>query len=218
MTIMNRNTLYKSTAFLAIITASLVLFSCTKNQTQPLPYIGHADIVDGDTIYPSIPDFAFINQLGDTITNATFSNKAYVVDFFFTSCPTICPKVSNSMLKVQEAFKNDPNLLLLAHSIDVKRDTVGRLFEYAEKLGADHQKWHFVTGDKMEIYDIADDYFSIAIENDEAPGGFDHSGRLILVDENRYVRAFCDGTVEEEVDAFILKVNQLLSEMKDPQG
>ena len=107
---------------------------------------------------------------------------------------------------------------MLAHSIDVKRDTVGRLFEYAEKLGADHQKWHFVTGDKMEIYDIADDYFSIAIENDEAPGGFDHSGRLILVDKNRYVRAFCDGTVEEEVDAFILKVTQLLSEMKDPQG
>ena len=194
------------------------IFSCGKvEENNILPIIGNKDIVNNDTIYPSIPDFKFINQLGDTISNATFNDKAYVVDFFFTSCPTICPMVSNSMLRVQNAFLSEDKLLLLAHTIDVKRDTVERLFDYAEKLGADHSKWHFVTGDKMEIYDIADDYFSIAIENPEAPGGFDHSGRLILVDADRHVRAFCDGTNPEEVDRFILDIEKLLVEMKEEE-
>lgn len=194
----------------------VALQACTPNDNKrSLGIIGNKDIIDGDTIYPSIPDFKFINQLGDTVTNKTFEGKAYVVDFFFTSCPTICPKVSLSMLKVQNAFKNDDRLMLLAHSIDVKRDTVGRLYDYAEKLGADHSKWHFVTGNKMEIYDIADDYFSIAIENPEAPGGFDHSGRLILVDQNRHVRSFCDGTNPEEVERFTEDVEILLKEMSE---
>ena len=192
----------------------LCLFSCKPKQTKSLPIIGNKDIINGDTIYPSIPDFAFINQLGDTVTNETFKNKAYIVDFFFTSCPTICPKVSLSMLKLQQAFQQEDNLLFLAHSIDVRRDTVERLYEYAEKLGADHKKWHFVTGEEKELYAIADDYFSIAIKNPEAPGGFDHSGRLILVDENRHVRAFCDGTQEEEVKVFKEEVQLLLNEMK----
>lgn len=197
-----------------LFTLLFTLQSCVnKEDNRTLGIIGNKDIINGDTIYPSIPDFQFINQLGDTITNETFGNKAYVVDFFFTSCPTICPKVSNSMLTVQNTFINDDRLLLLAHSIDVKRDTIGRLFDYAEKLGANHSKWHFVTGDKMEIYDIADDYFSIAIENPEAPGGFDHSGRLILVDKNRHVRSFCDGTNTEEVEHFIKDIEILLAEM-----
>jgi protein SCO1/2 len=202
----------KFTLLLSFIILSLG-YACQPEEPQKLGIIGNKDIINGDTIYPTIPDFKFINQLGDTITNETFEDKAYVVDFFFTSCPTICPKVSLSMLKVQNTFEKEERLMLLAHSIDVKRDTVGRLFDYAEKLGANHNKWHFVTGDKMEIYDIADDYFSIAIENPEAPGGFDHSGRLILVDKNRHVRAFCDGTNPEEVDRFILDINTLLKEM-----
>ena len=196
----------------------LCLFSCKPQQTKSLPIIGNKDIINGDTIYPSIPDFAVINQLGDTVTNETFKNKAYIVDFFFTSCPTICPKVSLSMLKLQQAFQQEDNLLFLAHSIDVRRDTVERLYEYAEKLGADHKKWHFVTGEEKELYAIADDYFSIAIKNPEAPGGFDHSGRLILVDENRHVRAFCDGTQEEEVKVFKEEVQLLLNEMKSAKA
>ncbi|MDG1297314.1 MAG: SCO family protein [Saprospiraceae bacterium] len=209
---MNRSNLF---LFFFIL---VFIFSCGEaEENNKLPIIGNKDIVNNDTIYPSIPDFKFINQLGDSISNATFSDKAYVVDFFFTSCPTICPMVSNSMLRVQNAFLSEDKLLLLAHTIDVKRDTVERLFDYAEKLGADHSKWHFVTGDKMEIYDIADDYFSIAIENPEAPGGFDHSGRLILVDANRHVRAFCDGTNPAEVDRFILDIEKLLAEMQEEE-
>ena len=122
------------------------------------------------------------------------------------------------MLKLQQAFQQEDNLLFLAHSLDVRRDTVERLYDYAEKLGADHKKWHFVTGEEKELYAIADDYFSIAIKNPEAPGGFDHSGRLILVDENRHVRAFCDGTQEDEVKVFKEEVQLLLNEMKSAKA
>ncbi|MEM1319479.1 MAG: SCO family protein [Bacteroidota bacterium] len=183
-------------------------------QSDTLPILGNRDVVNGDTVYHKIPDFSFINQDSQTITNATFNNKAYITDFFFTSCPTICPKVKAQMLRLYEKFDQEDQLVLFSHSIDVIRDTVPRLKDYANKLGIESERWHLVTGEKDAIYDIADDYFSIAIENPEAPGGFDHSGRLILVDPNRYVRAFCDGTDAEDVDRFMGEVALLLKEMK----
>lgn len=176
-----------------------------------LPILGNRDFTpEGDTIYHTVPDFAFVNQNGDTITNETFARKAYVVDFFFIHCPTICPKVAQQMLRVQEAFKEDDNLLLLAHTVDPQRDTVAALKDYANKLEAIDGKWHFVTGEKDEIYGIADDYFSVAVENPDAPGGFDHSGRLILVDEKRQVRSFANGTNPEEVTQLIEDIKTLL--------
>ncbi len=183
---------------------------------QTLPILGYRDFVDGDTVYHTIPDFRFVNQDSQQVTNADFAGKAYVADFFFTSCPTICPIVKRQMLRVYEKFKDEDRLLLLSHSIDTKRDTVGRLKRYAENLGVSAPKWHFVTGDKQEIYGIADDYFSIATENPDAPGGFDHSGRLILVDSNRYVRSFCDGTDPKSVDQFLKDIDMLLEER--PEG
>ncbi len=178
-----------------------------------LPILGNRDIAEnGDTIYPTIPDFAFINQNGDTVTNADFEGKAYVADFFFIHCPTICPKVTQQMLRVNDKFADDDNLMLLAHTVDPKRDDVAALKSYADKLDAKTPKWHFVTGDKDELHGIADDYFSVAIENPDAPGGFDHSGRLILVDKNRHVRAFANGTDPDEVTQFIEDIKVLLAE------
>jgi protein SCO1/2 len=103
-------------------------------------------------------------------------------------------------------------VLLLSHSIDTRNDTVPALKSHADKLGIETARWHLVTGNKDSIYTIADDYFSVATENPEAPGGFDHSGRLILVDKNRHVRAFCDGTDSEDVDRFMLDIDRLLKE------
>ncbi|MBR9919448.1 MAG: SCO family protein [Bacteroidetes bacterium] len=183
--------------------------ACSPEQ-ENLPILGNRDIVEGDTIYPKIPDFEFINQDSQLVTNKTFADKAYIVDFFFVSCPSICPKVTKEMLRVHDRFKQDDRVLLLAHTIDVKHDTIPRLKAYAEGLGVSSNKWHFVTGDKEEIFDIADDYFSVAVENPDAPGGFDHSGRLILVDKDRHVRSFCNGTDPEDVDRFIKDVEQLL--------
>lgn len=191
-----------------------LLLSACQTRQKPLPILGNHAINGKDTLYHTIPDFAFINQDSQVITQANFAGKAYVVDFFFTSCPTICPKVTQQMLRIHDAFKNDDRLALLAHSIDTRRDTVGRLKAYAEGLGVSAPKWHFVTGDKGHLYDIADDYFSIAIEDPTAPGGFDHSGRLILIDQNRHIRSFCNGTDPKEVDVFLEDIKRLLAEME----
>ncbi len=198
-----------------IFSAVLFLFAmlataCETMQPETLPILGERDYVDGDTIYHTIPDFAFVNQDSELVTNETFTGKVYVADFFFIHCPTICPKTAREMKKIHDHFIDDGRVMLLAHSIDPQRDTVGALKRYARNLNANTEKWHFVTGDKDAIYEIADDYFSIAMEDPDAPGGFDHSGRLILVDGKRHIRSFCNGTDPKDVDRFIKDIERLL--------
>jgi protein SCO1 len=197
-----------------LLPLSIFLFSCGNDAPKTLPIIGErlGLTAQGDTIYPTIPDFSFINQNGNTVTNASFEGKIYVSDFFFTHCPTICPKVTAQMLRLHDYFKDSSSLLLLSHTIDPKRDTIGRLKDYADKLGVSAPKWHFVTGAKDSIYGIADNYFSIAVEDPTAEGGFDHSGRLILVDKKRHVRSFCNGTDATDVDRFMKDIELLLRE------
>ena len=163
-------------------------------------------------VYQSIPHFEFIDQDSQIITNATFKDKAYVADFFFTSCPTICPVMAKQMLRIHDHFQENDQLVLLSHTIDVKRDTIPKLKVYAENLGVQSSKWHFVTGEKDKIYDIAESYYNLAIEDPTLPDGFDHSGRFVLVDQHGRIRAFCNGTNPKEVDEFIGKVEKLLHE------
>ena len=200
--------------FFALITIA-ALAACTPSGPRTLPILGNRDVVNGDTIYPSIPDFAFVDQDSQLVTNATFKDKIYVVDFFFIHCPTICPKVKANGLRLYKKYKNDDRILLLSHSIDTKNDTVAALKRHADKLGIETRKWHLVTGDHDAIYGIADDYFSVATENPDSPGGFDHSGRLILVDKNRHVRSFCDGTDARDVDRFMKDIDLLLAEQAE---
>ncbi|MCC7504246.1 MAG: SCO family protein [Saprospiraceae bacterium] len=189
------------------------LYSCTHQEDRPLPILGNRSVSpSGDTIYPKIPDFTFVDQDSQLVTNATFEGRIYVADFFFTHCPTICPKVKAQAMRIYEKYNGNPNVLLLSHSIDVKNDTVGQLHHYAQKMGIEAARWHLVTGDHDAIYGIADDYFSVATEDPSSPGGFDHSGRLILVDKNRHVRSFCDGTDPESVDKFMKDIDKLLAE------
>lgn len=193
---------------------SLSVSAClTDSKPKVLPILGNRDVAaNGDTIYPQIPDFQFVDQDSQVVNNATFAGKAYVVDFFFIHCPTICPKVKANGLRIYQKFKDDDRVLMLSHSIDTKNDTVAALRRHAQKLAIDSKKWHLVTGDHDAIYAIADDYFSVAKEDPTSPGGFDHSGRLILVDKNRHVRAFCDGTDAEDVDRFMKDISLLLAE------
>jgi protein SCO1 len=201
---------------LFFIPLSIFIVSCETNDKvdERLPIIGERLGItpSGDTIYPTIPTFSFTNQNNQKVDNATFENKIYVVDFFFTHCPTICPKVTAQMLRVHDRFKDSSGVVLLSHSIDPKNDTIGRLKSYATKLGVDAPKWHFVTGEQDSIFAVADDYFSIAKISPNSPGGFDHSGRLILVDKKRHVRAFCDGTDAKDVDRFMNDIVKLLKE------
>jgi protein SCO1 len=201
--------------YLLFFATLIVFFSACFDTTnnKPLPILGERDIAPGgDTLYPTIPDFSFIDQDSQIVTNATFAGKAYVVDFFFIHCPTICPKVKANGLRLYQRFKDTDGLMLLSHSIDVRNDTVAALRHHAEKLGIDAKKWRLVTGEHDAIYGIADNYFSVAKEDPSAPGGFDHSGRLILVDKNRHVRAFCDGTDAASVDRFMADIDKLLQE------
>lgn len=205
-----RHLLAKS-SFFALLFA-LTLISCGPSDSEPLPVLGRPRFVNGDSIPHTIPDFSFIDQDSQVVNNQTFAGKAYVVDFFFTSCPTICPKTTAQMFRIYKKFENNDGIVLLAHSIDTKYDSVPVLKKYASKLGVKTDKWHFVTGNKDEIYGIADDYFSIAIEDPNSPGGYDHSGRLILIDKNRHIRSFCDGTDAKDVDRFMKDIQKLLDE------
>jgi protein SCO1/2 len=191
----------------------VLLAACGETSApESLPIIGNHDIDPntGDTTFHTIPAFSFVDQDSQVVNNATFTGKAYVADFFFTSCPTICPKVKQQMLRIYDRFEDDDRLLLLSHTIDTKRDSVARLKEYADGLAVDTDKWHFVTGDRDEIYDIAEDYLSIAREDPDAPGGFDHSGWVILVDKSGHIRSFANGTVAEKMDELMADIEWLL--------
>ena len=199
--------------------ALFILNSCQNDKKSSLPFYGERSIVknaDGsiDSLPPKIRDFSFINQNGDTITNKMTDGKVYISDFFFTSCPTICPKVKKEMLRVYEAYKDNPNFVILSHSIDTKHDTVARLAWYAGKLGipVENTSWHLLTGDKDGIYAIAYDYLLSALEDDEAEGGYDHSGAMTLVDKNRHIRGIYDGLEPAKVDQLIKDIAILLAE------
>ncbi|MFN0015502.1 MAG: SCO family protein [Saprospiraceae bacterium] len=198
---------------LLFLLVSALFYTCLKPAPpRPLPILGERDVVNGDTVYPTVPDFEFVDQDSQVVTYATFAGKIYVVDFFFIHCPTICPKVKANGLRIYNKYKNDDRVMLLSHSIDVKNDTVAALKRHADKLSILPQRWRLVTGEHDALYGIADNYFSVAVENPDAPGGFDHSGRLILVDKNRHVRSFCDGTDAEDVDRFMRDMDILLAE------
>lgn len=186
---------YTTSCLLSII---IVFTACT---SKKLPVLNK-----------NIPDFTFINQDSITVTPNSFKDKIYVADFFFTSCPTICPKLTQQMLRIHDHFKTNDQIYLLSHSIDTKRDTVEKLQHYAENLGVQAPKWQFVTGDKTDIFNIAESYFNIAIEDETLPGGYDHSGRIVLVDKKGQIRSYCNGVKEEEVDRLIQDIEKLLNE------
>jgi protein SCO1 len=198
---------------------SLLFFACKEENKYPsgLPVIGFKQLVEkevnGQKIIDSldhvIPPFSFVNQEGRTITEKDVEGKIYLVDFFFTSCPTICPRVKKNMKKVYEKYKDDPDFLILSHSIDTKYDTVGRLAWYAEKFKIDSQKWYLLTGKKEDIYKMAYEYYITALEDKEAEGGFDHSGAIALVDKHRRIRGMYDGTDAEKVAQLMLDVEKL---------
>ncbi|MEM9831659.1 MAG: SCO family protein [Bacteroidota bacterium] len=205
------------------ITATVALFlliigvSCqpSNQQGSTLPIYGqrHYDAELKDTVYHQVADFSFVNQDSATVTPATFENKIYVADFFFTTCPTICPIMKKEMLRVYEEFKDNDQVAILSHTIDPEYDTVALLHDYAQRLGVGSDTWHFVTGDKEKIFDIGlKSYMVTAMEDEEAPGGLIHSGAFILVDDQRRIRGMYDGTVSEQVDVLINDIRRLLKE------
>lgn len=192
--------------YLLAICSVLLLFSCGNNK-QPenitpkeLPVLGNGPIVP----------FGFIDQNGDTITEKDVDGKIYVADFFFTSCPTICPKMKTEMLRVLDAYQGDDRVVILSHTIDPEYDTQQVLKEFADRLEVKGNQWHFLTGDKDSIYAMAERYMVSAEQDPSAPGGFVHSGAFILVDGKRQIRGVYDGTNPQQVDTMIVDMKGLL--------
>ena len=140
--------------------------------------------------FEKVPAFEFTNQDGITINNKNFENKVFIVEFFFTTCPTICPKMNANMVKIQNEFYGNPEFGIASFSIDPNHDTPEVLKAYAAEKGATLKNWHFMTGDKDEIYSFSNDGFKLYVgENADVEGGFEHSGLFALIDKNGFIRS-----------------------------
>jgi len=205
----------------SLFLALLFLIACSQGNKK-LPILGEREPISkeiggkmvSDTVYQTIPPFSFINQDSSIITNKTFDNSIYVADFFFTSCPSICPIMSKNLLKVLDKYKGNKEVKILSHSIDTKYDTPWVLKKYATKLGVEGDQWQFVHGSQESIYGIADKYMVYAKENSSAPGGFEHQGWLILIDKEKRIRGAYDGTNDEQVSQLMSDMDILLKEYR----
>jgi len=154
--------------------------------------------------YHRIGDFALINQNGDTITQDDYAGKIYVADFFFTTCPSICPIMTKNMASIQDVIATDNEVMLLSHSVTPQIDSVPRLKKYAEDKGVIDAKWNLLTGDKKQIYELARKSY-LAVKNDGDGGPYDmiHTENFILVDKEKRIRGFYDGTKAKEVEKLL---------------
>lgn len=187
-----------------------------KTNIQLLPIYGEKKLGgkdQKDTIYHSIQPFSFINQYHEIVNEKTIENKIYVADFFFATCQSICPQMSSQLMNVQKAFEKDDSLLILSHTVNPLHDTVDVLYGYSQSYNAIKNKWHFLTGNKKEIYDMARySYLVNALQDDGTPEGFLHSELLILIDKQKRIRGMYDGTDSVAVVKLISDIKLLKQE------
>lgn len=213
---MNRIIFYLSFSLLILV------FACN-TAPKKLPILGTRDavekIIDGktviDTVYQTLPNFSFINQDSVIINSDSLNGKIYVADFFFTTCPSICPIMSKHMLSIYKKYEGNDEIKFLSHTIDPKHDTIPVLKKYADKLGVSGKQWYFLLGDKDEVYKLAKEgYMSFAAQDSTVPGGITHSGYFLLVDKEKRIRGAYDGTDETQVNQLMKDMDVLLSEYK----
>lgn len=208
--------------FLFILSAILIsiIYSILKPQERlPIyqPNMVTAELVDTTVQeirkYHTIPDFELLNQNGDTVTQADYEGKIYIADFFFTTCQTICPIMTDHMLQIQERIKNDPEILLLSHTVIPEADSVPQLKKYALEKGVIDEKWNLVTGDKKQIYDLArKSYLAAKSEGDAGPFDMIHTENFVLIDEQNRIRGYYDGTDSEAIAELMHDISVLKNE------
>lgn len=166
-----------------------------------------------DTFHKVSP-FRLTNQNGEIITEQTFEDKIYIADFFFTTCPGICPKMTGNMSILQETFLNDDSVLLLSHSVTPEKDSVAVLKEYGQNKGVLSNKWHLVTGEKEMIYKLGrQDYFvEEDLGEDKDENDFLHTENFVLVDKNRHIRGIYNGLNKTAVNQLITDIKTLQKE------
>jgi protein SCO1/2 len=194
---------------------SIIIMVLFYNALQPKktltiyqPSMVNAELVDSTLQhvkkYHTIADFSLTNQNGKTITQRDYKDKIYIADFFFTTCPTICPVMTKNLTGIQEQIIDDDDVLLLSHSVTPVIDSVAQLKKYAVEKGVNDAKWNLVTGDKKQIYKLARKSY-LAVKNDGDGGPFDmiHTENFILVDKQRRIRGFYDGTKTGDIEKLL---------------
>ena len=185
-----------------------------------LPYVGESERVavpgkDSVTVYPTVPAFRLRDQDGKLVTNASLAGKVYVTDFFFATCPGICPKMQGELLKVYKQYARDPQVAFLSHTIDPQHDTQPVLSDYARRLtAAPGGNWRFARTSRDSAYTLARAYFTGAMPDKEAPGGIAHSGTFALVDDQGHVRGLYDSLNPQQVQLLLHDMPILLAEVK----
>jgi protein SCO1/2 len=215
----------------SILLGFIFLFLSCKKSTKKeetsrvdnLPYFNEASFTPkwihpkSDTLkdFHKISNFDLINQNGEKTTQKTFENKIYVADFFFTSCPGICPMMTANMYKLQEEFKKDDDVLLLSYSVTPKKDSVSKLKEYALEKMIDDKKWHLVTGDRKQIYNLGRNFYFVE-ENMGEPLGIDdflHTENFVLIDKEKHIRGIYNGLNRASVAQLIIDIKSLQKEL-----
>ena len=164
--------------------------------------------------YHTISNFRLTNQNGQTVTQDTYEGKIYVADFFFTTCQTICPIMTSNMVELQDKLVNNPDVLLLSHTVMPEIDTVAQLKKYALQKKVNTAQWNLVTGSKQEIYDLARKQYLVAKENPDDPLGLVHTENFVLIDTQKRIRGFYDGTQTQEMDRILHDIGVLQNQGK----
>jgi protein SCO1/2 len=197
---------------------TIFLFYSALKPEKSLPIYNPSDVnpelVDSTVQYISkyhtIADFSFVNQNGKTITQKDYEGKVYVADFFFTTCGSICPKMTTNLVEVQKAILHNPKVMLLSHTVFPETDSVPVLKAYALKNGVVDSKWNLVTGDKKEIYTMArKSYLAVKLGRPDELYDMVHTENFVLVDQKKRVRGFYDGTKKEDIQRLIADINYL---------
>ncbi len=204
---------------LSAIILSLFYSALKPKKTLPIynPSMVNPELVDSTIQYISkyhtIADFSFTNQNGKLITQKDYEGKIYVADFFFTTCGSICPKMTTNLVEIQKAFINNSKVMLLSHTVFPETDSVSVLKEYSIKNGVIDSKWNLVTGDKKQIYTLArKSYLAVKLGKPEELYDMVHTENFVLVDSKRRVRGFYDGTKKEEMDRLIEDITFLCTQ------
>lgn len=175
-------------AILFLPTIAYMVFIRGEHNFAHLPFLTYVD-ADGVTQNRAAPSFSLTDQDGNILTDADMKGKIFLVDFFFTSCPSICPIMTANLMNLQDRFAHYDEFEIVSHTVDPKRDTPSVLKDYAENRKINLNKWHFLTGDRDTLYDVAYDYLCSAMEDSMAPGGFLHTEYFVLVDKEGFLRS-----------------------------
>ncbi|WP_298551022.1 SCO family protein [uncultured Algibacter sp.] len=201
------------------LTLLVLAFSCNTFSKKQLPVYNPSDLnpelVDKSLLNKnenhSVANFSLINQNGNSITQETFKDKIYIADFFFTRCPSICPIMTNNMLKIQNEFINHDDVMLLSLSVTPDIDSISVLKEYANNKGVIDSKWHVTTGDKKHIYNLArKSYFAVVEQGDGGLQDFIHTPNFILIDKKKQIRGIYDGTDDDDIKRVINDIKILI--------